>query len=91
MQTQVLNYRVIIESETYPNGTKVYNAYCPTLQIADYGDSVEQVLDSIKDGVLLAIESLAKEKKSIPQDNLEEQIVTSTKVALPPKLKIAIA
>lgn len=45
MQTKVLNYRVIIEPETYPDGSKVYNAYCPTLGIADYGNSVEEVLE----------------------------------------------
>jgi hypothetical protein len=39
MQTKLLNYRVIVEPETYPNGDKVYNAYCPTLGITDYGDT----------------------------------------------------
>lgn len=87
MQAKVLNYRVIIEPENYPNGDKVYNAYCPTLGVADYGDTVEEVLESIKDGILLAIESLQKEGKEIPTDNLEEQIVTAAKVKLPSKLK----
>jgi len=54
METKVLNYRVIIEPECYPDGGKVYNAHCPTLGIADYGDSVEEVLESIKEGILLA-------------------------------------
>lgn len=81
MQTKVLNYRVIIEPETYADGSKVYNAYCPTLGVADYGDSVEEVLKSIKDGISLAIESLSKESKEIPTDNIEDQIVTSVKIA----------
>lgn len=80
MQARVLNYRVIIEPETYPNGSRVYNAYCPTLEIADYGDSVEEVLESIKEGIILAVESLKEEKLEVPVDNLEEQIVTSVKV-----------
>jgi predicted RNase H-like HicB family nuclease len=91
MQRKVLNYRVIIEPEKYPDGNKVYNAYCPTLGVADYGNSVEEVLESIKDGILLAIESLAKEKQEIPEDNLEEQIVTSTQVKLPEKIKASFA
>ena len=91
MQTKVLNYRVIIEPETYPDGSKVYNAYCPTLGIADYGDSVEEVLESIKDGISLAVESLAKERGDIPFDNLEEQIVTSTQVKVPSKFRGAFA
>lgn len=87
MEAKVLNYRVIIEPERYPNGSKVYNGYCPTLGVADYGDSVEQVLESIKDGILLAVESLVKKGKEVPTDNLEDQIVASTKISLPPKLK----
>ena len=91
MQRKVLNYRVIIEPEIYPDGSKVYNAYCPTLGVTDYGDSVEEVLESIKDGILLAIESLAKEKQEIPQDKLEEQIVTSAQIELPEKIKATFA
>ena len=89
METKVLNYRVIIEPEKYPDGSKVYNAYCSTLGIVDYGDSVEKVLASIKDGILLAVESLVEEKKEVPVDNVEEQIVTATKITLPRNLKIA--
>lgn len=91
MKTKVLNYRVIIEPETYPNGSRVYNAYCPTLGVSDYGDSIEEVLESIKDGISLAVESLAKEKSEIPSDNLEEQIVTSTKINVPPNFRGAFA
>ena len=91
MEKTVLNYRIIIEPETYPDGNKVYNAYCPTLGVADYGDSVEEVLESIKDGIILAIESLAKEEKEIPRDNLEEQIVATAKVKIPSGLKATFA
>lgn len=78
----VLSYRIIIEPETYPNGDKVYNAYCPTLGIADYGDSVEEVLESIRDGIFLAVDSIKKEKQEIPVDNIDEQIITSTKISV---------
>ena len=49
MQTQILNYRIIIEPEKQGRKT-VYNAYCPTLGVTDYGDSVDEVLKSITDG-----------------------------------------
>jgi len=91
MDTKVLNYRVIIEPERYSDGSKVYNAYCPTLGVADYGDSVDDVLESIKDGIELAVESLAKEKKEIPTDKLDGQIITSAKVNLPSNLRINLA
>lgn len=56
MKKQILEYRIIIKPEKYADGTKVYVAYCPTLGISDYGDSVEGAMESIKDGILLAVE-----------------------------------
>ncbi len=91
MEKKVLNYRIIIEPEKYPDGAKVYAAYCPTLGISDYGDTIEDVLNSIKDGIELAIESLAKNKKDVPVDDVEDQIITSTRVNIPSSLKISFA
>lgn len=80
MEKQILNYRVIIEPEKV-GGKTVYNAYCPSLGVADYGNSVEEVLESIKDGIKLAIECLLEEKKEIPQDNIEEQFITTVRIS----------
>lgn len=80
MEKRVLNYRVIIEPEEMGKKT-VYNAYCPTLDVADYGDSIEEVLESIKDGIELAIECLRDEKKEIPQDNIENQFITAVSIS----------
>ncbi len=91
MEKKILNYRIIIEPEKYPDGTKVYTAYCPTLGISDYGDTVEDVLKSIKDGIVLAIESLAKHKKEVPVDDVEDQIIASARVTIPFNLKISFA
>ncbi len=90
MEKQVLNYRIIIEPEKMGKKT-VYNAYCPTLGIADYGDSIDEVLKSIKDGIELALESLVEKGKEIPIDNIREQTVTTTEVRLPEGAKIAFA
>jgi len=79
MKKTVLNYRVIIEPEQM--GKKiVYNAYCPSLGIADYGDTVEEALASIKDGIELAVESLEEEKKELPVDKITEQFITSVSI-----------
>lgn len=91
MNTNILNYRIIIEKEKYADGSRVYVAYCPTLGISDYGDTIEETLTSIKDGIQLAVESLAKEKKEVPVDRVEEQIITSTQVRFPRSLKISFA
>lgn len=90
MQKQVLNYRIIIEPEKM--GKKmVYNAYCPTLGIADYGDSIDEALESIKDGMELAIECLTDEGKEIPVDNTSEQVMITARVKAPFDAKIIMA
>ena len=66
MDAKVLDYRIIIEPEKYKDGSVVYVAHCPTLGISDYGDSVEEVMESIKDGIKLAVESLVSEKQEVP-------------------------
>lgn len=85
----MLNYRIIIEKEKYENGSFVYVASCPTLGISDYGDTVEAVLASIKDGIELAVESLVEEGKEVPVDDVEEQIITSAKISRPSGVKIS--
>lgn len=90
MEKHVLNYRIIIEKERYKDGALVYAAYCPTLGVTDYADTVEEVLKSIKDGIELAIETLAKEKKEIPIDHTEEQIITSTQIIISSRIAAGI-
>lgn len=79
MEERVLNYRVIIEPEKIGRKT-VYNAYVPTLSVVDYGDTVEEVLKSIKNGIELAIECLLEDKKEVPQDNIESQLITTVSI-----------
>lgn len=88
METKVLNYRVIIEPEKMGKKT-VYNAYCPTLGVADYGDTIEEVLASIKYGIELAIECLVDEGKEVPADNVAEQVIATAKVKAPLNAKIS--
>lgn len=89
MQKQVLNYRIIIEPEKM--GKKVvYNAACPTLGVYDYGDSIDEVLESIRDGIELAIECLRDDGEEIPVDIVDKQVVTTTQVEVPAGTKLAI-
>ena len=90
MKTKVLNYRVIIEPEKYEDGSLVYSASCPTLGVHDYGDTVEGVLASIKDGIELAVESLVKEGKEVPVDDVEKQIIATTGINVPSSWGISV-
>ena len=89
LQTNVLNYRVIIEKGFYDDGTPVYSASCPTLGVFDYGDSIDEVLESIKDGIELAIECLVEEGQEVPVDHIEDSIIVNTRVPLPAKARLA--
>ncbi len=90
MQKQVLNYRIIIEPEKIDKKV-VYNAYCPTLKIADYGDSIDEVLASIKDGIELAIGYLRDEGKEVPIDNIQQGFVVTSQVEVSADIKVSIA
>lgn len=81
MQKQVLNYRIIIEPEKM--GKKVvYNAYCNTLGLADYADSVEEVIKNIKSLMKFHIECLLEDGVEVPAENTEEELITSTRVSI---------
>lgn len=81
MQAQILNYRIIIEPEKMGRKT-VYNAYCPTLGVADWGDSVEEAIKNIQSLMKFHIECLLEDKVEVPVDNLEKEIVASTKISI---------
>ena len=81
MQARILSYRIIIEPEKHGRKT-VYNAYCPTLGVADYGDSIDEAIKNIKALIKFHIESLLEERLEVPQENTTEEIITSTTVSI---------
>jgi predicted RNase H-like HicB family nuclease len=81
MQTQILNYRIIIEPEKMGRKT-VYNAYCPTLGVADWGNSVEEAIKHIQSLIKFHIECLLEDKVEVPMDNLDKEIVASTRISI---------
>lgn len=81
MQKRVLNYRIIIEPEKMGKKT-VYNAYCPTLGLADYGDSIDEALKNIQALVKFHIKSLLEDGLEVPTENTTEEVITATKVSI---------
>ena len=81
MQAKVLNYRIIIEPEKQGKKT-VYNAYCPTLGVADYGDSIDEAIKHIKSLIKFHIECLLEEKLEVPQENTAAEVITTTAVSI---------
>jgi predicted RNase H-like HicB family nuclease len=84
METKVLNYRLIITPEKV-KGKTVYNAYSPTLGVADWGKNVEQSIAHIKEAIECHLESLAKNKEPIPVESASDFMVALTSVTVPQK------
>src|SRR3989344_8574360 len=81
MQKKILNYRIIIEPEKMGKKT-VYNAYCPTLGLADYADSIDQAIKNIESLMKFHIECLLKDGLEVPEENVDQELITSTHVSI---------
>ena len=82
MEKKVLNYRIIIKPER-KNKKTIYLAGCPTLDVYDWGDTIDKALKNIREGIECHIESLIKDNEEVPVDYPEKEFVTETKIAIP--------
>lgn len=90
MDTKVLNYRIIIEPDRETGTNKAgFTAYCPTLGVADDGDTIEEALQNIQGAIQAYVDSLIADKKPIPTDKTERDIVTSTQIEVPGNVNFA--
>lgn len=90
MQTKILNYRIVIELDQYTGTNKpCYTAYCPTLGVADGGDTIEEALKNVQGAIEAYVESLIEDKLPVPVDNTDGDIVTSTKIQVHGNLQYA--
>lgn len=87
MEKYVLNYRVIIEPDTrLGTNEKCFTAFCPTLRVADDGDTIDEALENITEGIQCYIEALVKDSEEVPQpDNLSEGVVSGVNIKLSAK------
>ena len=80
---QNLDYRVVIKNDRYPKGGSCYVATCPTLGVADDGETVKEALKNIKKTIAFHTNCLVDEGKDIPTDNLEEEFIANTRIPSP--------
>lgn len=87
MEKFILNYRVIVEPDIrLGTNEKCFTAYCPTLGVVDDGNSINEALENIKEGIQCYIEALVKDRVEIPRpDNLNEGIISGVSIKLPIK------
>ena len=78
---KTFNYRIVIEpDERTGTGKPCFTAYCPTLGIADDGDTLEEALESIRKLVKFHVESLASDNQEVPTDEISKDVITSVSV-----------
>ena len=90
MKRKVLNYRIIVSPDKQTGtGKPGFTALCPTLGVADDGDSIEEALVNVKGAIKAYVDSLAKDKQPVPVDEPEHDIVTTTQIDVSPRLQFA--
>ena len=78
-----MNYRVIIEPDVRTGSNKpCFCAYCPTLGVADDGDTIDEALANLKEGMELLIETLIEDGKEVSTDQVENSVITSIRIPL---------
>lgn len=81
MNTKILNYRIIIEpDEEIGTGKPGFTAYCPTLGIADDGDTIEESLKNIKSLIQFHLKCLKEEKQEIISDKSDSALLTNISI-----------
>lgn len=90
MQTTVLNYRIVVEPDQYTGTNKpCYTAYCPTLGVADGGDTIEQALQNVQGAIEAYVESLVDDGLPVPVDNVDQSLVASAKIEVQGNIQFA--
>ncbi|MDP1723051.1 MAG: type II toxin-antitoxin system HicB family antitoxin [Candidatus Gottesmanbacteria bacterium] len=83
MQTTVLNYRIIVTPDVRTGTNEPgYTALCPTLGVADDGDTIDQALANIKGAIECFVESLIEDGLPVPKDEPEHDVVTTAQVSV---------
>jgi predicted RNase H-like HicB family nuclease len=62
-------FRVVVEEDAFPDGTKAYHAFCPALKgCHTWGHTYEEALTNVREAVELYIEDLIEAGEPVPVD-----------------------
>lgn len=89
MTTKKLSYRIIIFPDSQTGTEKAgYTAFCPTLGVADDGDTIEEALENVNSAIEIYVQSLIEDNEKIPIDKPEYDIVTTTQINVPKPVQV---
>ena len=87
---KVLNYRILVEADRQTGtGKRGFTALCPTLGVADDGDTIEEAIENVRNAIQAYVESLIADKLPVPVDAPERDLVTTTQVSVSGNFQIA--
>ena len=90
MKTKVLNYRIIITPDTQTGTNKLgYTAVCPSLGVADDGDTIDEAIQNVKGAIQTFVDSLVEDGQPVPVDEPEHDVVTTTQINAPASFHFA--
>ncbi len=90
MQTTVLNYRIVVEPDQYTGTNKpCYTAYCPTLGVADGGDTIEEAIENVQGAIESYVKSLVDDGLPVPVDNVDQSLIASAKIEVQGNIQFA--
>jgi predicted RNase H-like HicB family nuclease len=82
-QRKILDYQIIIYPDRIIGNNKTcFTAYCPVLELADSGETIEEALKNITSLIEFHLECLKKEKTTIPEEIIPN-LITTTRVSIP--------
>lgn len=90
MQTKALNYRIIVTPDKQTGTNKHgYTALCPTLGVADDGDTIDEAIKNVKGAIQAFVDSLIEDNQPVPIDKPECDLVTTTQINAPISFRFA--
>lgn len=81
LSKKIFNYLIVIEPDKrIGTNTPCYAGYCPALGLADDGNTIEDVIERMKELIRFHLKVLQKEKQAFPENQKEKSIVTMVQV-----------
>lgn len=84
MKMTILRYNVIIRKEG-----RNYIAYVPTLGISDFGKTIEEAKNHMRDAIVCHVEGLIKTDTEVPTPDEGEYYISHAEIPAPAGIKFA--
>ena len=81
VKIQSYSYRVVVEEDAFPDGTKAYHAYVPALRgCRRWGYTLEEALKNVQEAAEVWIEDALKHDEPIPEEKPKEGPIITVNV-----------